>query len=91
MVKQCLMGKYMAWLNVQLRKNDMHLLWQAEIVTDIALPEGQEIIEGEHAGRAMGGLSRDLLAHGTEVSPGVSVAADAQKDESQQAERPFFP
>ena len=26
MVKQCLMGKYMAWLNVQLRKNDMHLM-----------------------------------------------------------------
>ena len=84
--KQRLMGKYMAWLNVQLRKNDMHLLWQAAITTDIGPPEVQPKAEGEQVGRATEGLSRDLMANGTEDSPEESVEEGTKTDESQQVE-----
>ena len=78
MVKQCLMGKYMAWLNVQLRKNDMRLMWQSEVTT--------EIMPQEVPGLADGGLSRDLAAHGTEGGLEVSVDAGTTKARSQQVE-----
>ena len=70
--KQGLVGNYLAWLNVQLRQNDMRLVWQSDIVTDMA-PMVQETLEG-HAQR---GLSRDLRAHGTEAYAHTPVVDEA--------------
>ena len=67
------MGKYIAWLNVQLRLHDTRIVWQSDIVTDMVstTPVTQTSL-------AHKGLSRDLRAQGTEARTPTADVAEAR-------------